>query len=159
MFEFNVSPGLIKAARKELRKNIDSQHAVVKRLYRQVDRISAKHFKKIWAVSFASIVLIDIISPFGGDSYFSSFHIGFALTMLLILPVLIGMVIAGVMTNIFYKKHYIPMRQPIYIPSSSSLSSSSYSTSSSLSINPASGLPMCGSVDVSGNAPGHSRHY
>lgn len=157
MFEFNVSPDLIKAARKELRKNIDSQHAVVKRLHRQVERISIKHFKKIWAASFAAIVLIDIISPFGGDSYFSSFHIGFILIMLLILPALIGITASNILSHIFYKKNYIPMRAPIYIPSSNTSFSSS--SPSSLSINPASGLPMCGSVDVSGNAPGHSRHY
>ena len=159
MFEFNVSPDLIKAARKQLRKNIDSQHAVVKRLHRHVDKCSIQHFQKIWIIAFFGILLIDIFSYSGEKYYFEFFHIGFILFILLLIPTIVGMGIAGFLTNVFYKKNHIPMRQPIYIRTSSNSLSSSYSSSSSISINPASGLPMCGGVDINGNAPGHSRHY
>lgn len=159
MFEFNVSPDLIKAARKELRKNIDSQHAVVKRFNRHVERCSRKHFKKIWIVAFVFVFLIDIFSYNGEKYYFDLSHIAFLLFILFIVPSLVGVVVTNIFTHLFYKKNHIPVKDPVYTPSTSpSFSRSSYS-GSTISVNPASGLPMCGSVDVSGNAPGHSRHY
>lgn len=159
MFEFNVSSDLIKAARKHLRKDIDSQHAVVKRFRRHVERCAIKHFKIIWAIASFGILLIDIFSYNGEKYYFEFFHIGFILFVLLVVPALIGMVVTNIFTYLFYKKHHIPIKEPIYMPSSTpSFSRSSYS-GTTISVNPASGLPMCGSVDISGNAPGHSRHY
>lgn len=156
MFQFNVSPDLIKAARKQLRKNIDSQHPVVKRLHRQVEKNSIKHFKKVWVVAFVFVFLIDIFSYNGEKYYFDLSHIAFLLFILFIVPSLVGVVVTNIFTHLFYKKNYIPMREPVYIPSPNRSFSPS---TSSISINPSSGLPMCGSVDVSGNAPGHSRHY
>lgn len=157
MFGYNIPKLLIIEARRELKKNIDSNHPAVRKLKKLADKVSSRQAKLSWVVIFFGTLLFSI------KDYIHHFHIFgvsslfFTAFSLLFTPTLSAIFIKCISLLIFYSKNGIPLKQVPTCSSSSFSSRSSYS--SSISVNPASGLPMCGSVDINGNAPGHSRHY
>ncbi len=158
MLRYNIPKLLIIEARKELKKDIDSKHPSVRKLQKQANKASWRHAKIVffavllWMIAFEAPHDFHTFRGLGlSDALFVvSFDI-------LFFPVFFAIFAKCISLFIFYHKNGIPIKQ---VPVSSSTSFSSRSSySSSISVNPASGLPMCGSVDINGNAPGHSRDY
>lgn len=158
MLGYNIPKLLIIEARKELKKDIDSKHPSVRKLQKQANKISWHHAKIVFFAVLAYMIAFEVPHDFQA---FRTLGLSDALFVasfdILFFPALFSIFAKCISLFVFYYKNGIPIKQ---IPVSSSTNFSSRSSyGSSISVNPASGLPMCGSVDVSGNAPGHSQHY
>lgn len=157
MLSYNIPKLLIIEARKELKKDINSKSHCVRKLKRQAEKIASRHAQ----IAAALVLILIAIFKIPGDIHsFKSFGFGdvFFNVIFDILFFPFITYISAKMTSllVFYKKHGVPLKTT---PPSRSSFKPYTPYGSSLSVNPSSGLPMCGSVDVSGNAPGNSQHY
>lgn len=158
MFKYDIPEDIIKTVRRELCKDFHSKKPIVRRFERRVDKISSKHAKYIWLIVFFSVLLIETFSLFNSSSAMP-FNFFLFFGPLLLIPTVAFMFAKPISIHLFCKKHHIPDSVPVYMPPSSTSFSRSSFSDSTISVNPANGLPMCGSVDINGNAPGHSRSY
>lgn len=156
MFGYNIPKLLIIEARRELKNDINSKHPSVRKLKRQANKIASNHARTafalvlMWAMIFKIPSDIHSFKNYGfGDVFFNVFF------DLLFFPFFFYIFTKAISLLVFYKKNGVPLKT---MPPSPRSTKSFTPSGSSLSINPSSGLPMCGSVDISGNAPGHSRH-
>ena len=157
MFRYNIPKSLIIEARKELKKDIDSNHPAVRKLQKQAEKISWRQAKFIWVAMLLGTLAFNLPSDIHNFRPFSVSSVFFTLFDILFLPTFVALLSKGISLLVFYNKNGIPVKT--MPPSSSRGFSSKSSFNSSISVNPASGMPMCGSVDVNGNAPGHSHRY
>lgn len=159
MFGYDIPAEMIKTARKELHKDFHSKHPVVRRFEKRLDKVSSKHAKYAWFAVFFIVLFVETFSLLKSTSTMP-FNFFLFFGPLLLIPTVAFMFAKPISIYLFCKRHHIPSSTPVYVPiSSSSSSSRNLSSESILSINPATGLPMSGSIDVGGNLPGHSRHY
>lgn len=160
MFDYGICEKDIRITRRELKKNIHTQHPIAVRVTTKVENLTWKWSGFAWLITFAITFILNAIFSEPTSEFIKAHSAFWPIMDMIWTPVVCSSIAAVIVKFItrtrFYRINNLPIEN--LAPSSSSFSSSS-SYNSTISVNPASGMPMCGSVDINGNAPGHSHRY
>lgn len=161
MFNYGVSENEILITRKQLKKNIHTQHPVATRVMNKVERLTWQWSGISWLFLFGLFFSLNALFSAPTSEFIKAHSIFWPIFDKVFLPLLgatfFAVVIKGVSRSRFYRKNNLPTEKLPQYHCNASVHRSS--CDASISVNPATGYAMRGSVDTGGNTFGHSSRY